>query len=306
MKKVLSLIAAVLLLFGLFHATAETARIAPEPVDFDALAEVIDEYGEYTDRDSVAAYLVYFGTLPCNYITQEEARDFGWEEGEDLWLSAPGYSLGGDPYPDEAGLFSAQEYLSALSPFLECDLNYQGGERGRERLIWNEFSLWYTADGIWFDELYPGDGVLTDWEALLALPESTEAPPEAKEPTIEEIYASMVEKDGHYQDLEHVVAYLVTYHRLPANYITKSEAQRLGWVASKGNLSAVAPGCSIGGDRFGNYAGILPKASYTECDIDLTGPTRNAKRVIFDSKGNIYYTEDHYQTFTRVYPAEQE
>ena len=57
MKKVLSLIAAVLLLFGLFHATAETARIAPEPVDFDALAEVIDEYGEYTDRDSVAAYL---------------------------------------------------------------------------------------------------------------------------------------------------------------------------------------------------------------------------------------------------------
>ena len=169
MKKVLSLIAAVLLLFGLFHATAETARIVPEPVDFDALAEVIDEYGEYTDRDSVAAYLVYFGTLPCNYITREEARDFGWEEGEDLWLSAPGYSLGGDPYPDEAGLFSAQEYLSDLSPFLECDLNYQGGERGRERLIWNEFSLWYTADGIWFDELYPGDGVLTDWEALLAL-----------------------------------------------------------------------------------------------------------------------------------------
>ena len=124
--------------------------------------------------------------------------------------------------------------------------------------------------------------------------------------TIEEIYASMVEKDGHYQDLEHVVAYLVTYHRLPANYITKSEAQRLGWVASKGNLSAVAPGCSIGGDRFGNYEGILPKGSYTECDIDFTGPTRNAKRVIFDSKGNIYYTEDHYQTFTRVYPAEQE
>ena len=116
----------------------------------------------------------------------------------------------------------------------------------------------------------------------------------------------MVEKDGHYQDLEHVVAYLVTYHRLPANYITKSEAQRLGWVASKGNLSAVAPGCSIGGDRFGNYEGILPKGSYTECDIDFTGPTRNAKRVIFDSKGNIYYTEDHYQTFTRVYPAEQE
>lgn len=38
-----------------------------------------------------------------------------------------------------------------------------------------------------------------------------------------------------------VADYLQTYHKLPDNYITKSEAQALGWVASKGNLADVAP-----------------------------------------------------------------
>ncbi|MBQ9264532.1 MAG: peptidoglycan-binding protein [Clostridia bacterium] len=106
-----------------------------------------------------------------------------------------------------------------------------------------------------------------------------------------------------YSDKEHVAAYLKAYGQLPPNYITKQEAQSLGWVASYGNLWEVAPGKSIGGDRFGNYEGQLPVKygrRYFECDIDFDGSFRNAKRIIFSNDGLIFYTEDHYNTFEEI------
>ena len=77
----------------------------------------------------------------------------------------------------------------------------------------------------------------------------------------------------------------------------------LGWDNRKGNLWSVAEGCSIGGDRFGNYEGILPDQKgrkWTECDIDFDGGYRNGKRVVFSNDGLIYYTGDHYQPFDEV------
>ncbi len=112
-----------------------------------------------------------------------------------------------------------------------------------------------------------------------------------------------LEKNGSYSSKEDVAAYLRQYGKLPPNYITKSEAERLGWDSSKGNLWKVAPGKSIGGDRFGNYEGLLPGGSYTECDIDYQGGYRDSKRLVFRKEKNqwfIYYTEDHYNTFTEV------
>ena len=112
-----------------------------------------------------------------------------------------------------------------------------------------------------------------------------------------------VEKDGWYDTLEEVAVYLTVYDDLPGNYMTKREAQKLGWVSSKGNLWDVAYGCSIGGDRFGNYEGILPEKkgrSWTECDIDFEGDFRGAKRIVFSSDDLIYYTDDHYETFEKV------
>jgi guanyl-specific ribonuclease Sa len=54
--------------------------------------------------------------------------------------------------------------------------------------------------------------------------------------------------------------------------------------------------------RFGNYEGLLPEAdgrSYTECDIDtLHQDSRGAKRIVFSNDGLIYYTDDHYESFT--------
>jgi len=61
----------------------------------------------------------------------------------------------------------------------------------------------------------------------------------------------------------------------------------------------------IGGDRFGNYEGLLPDAegrTWTECDIDtLHEKNRGAKRIVFSNDGLIYYTEDHYESFTLLY-----
>ena len=111
----------------------------------------------------------------------------------------------------------------------------------------------------------------------------------------------------YYYDLESVVLYLECYGMLPDNYITKKEAQALGWDSKEGNLGAVAPGKSIGGDYFGNYEGRLPEADgreYHECDIDSTGSYRGAKRLVYSNDGLIYYTEDHYETFELMYGEE--
>lgn len=113
-----------------------------------------------------------------------------------------------------------------------------------------------------------------------------------------------VDKKGSYTSPEDVAAYIHTFGTLPSNFITKSEARDLGWDNSKGNLWDVAEGKSIGGDRFGNYEGLLPKAEgrkYTECDVNYEGGYRGSERIIFSNDGLIFYTNDHYQTFTQLY-----
>ena len=112
-----------------------------------------------------------------------------------------------------------------------------------------------------------------------------------------------VEEGGRYDTMEEVAIYLTFFDELPENYITKKEAQALGWDNRKGNLWKVADGCSIGGDRFGNYEGLLPDAKgrrWTECDIGFDGGYRNGRRIVFSNDGLIYYTADHYQSFDEI------
>ncbi len=120
-----------------------------------------------------------------------------------------------------------------------------------------------------------------------------------------EVYAAdyPVTEDGWYSTMEEVAVYLATYEELPDNFLTKNEAEDLGWDNRKGNLNKVAPGCSIGGNRFGNYEGILPDAKnrkWTECDINYEGGYRGGERICFSNDGLIYYTDDHYESFTQV------
>ena len=115
-----------------------------------------------------------------------------------------------------------------------------------------------------------------------------------------------IDKDGHYFDKENVALYIYTYGELPANFITKDQARKLGWEG--GNVEAYAPGCAIGGDKFGNYEELLPTAKgrqYYECDIDTDGyHSRGSRRIVFSNDGLIYYTHDHYESFELLYGKE--
>jgi len=112
-----------------------------------------------------------------------------------------------------------------------------------------------------------------------------------------------VSEDGVYDSRDEVALYIHLYGHLPSNYITKKEAEALGWTG--GSLEPYAPGKSIGGSRFGNYEGILPEKAgrkYTECDIDTMGKkSRGAKRIVYSNDGLIFYTDDHYESFTLLY-----
>ena len=113
-----------------------------------------------------------------------------------------------------------------------------------------------------------------------------------------------VTRDGTYTDKDHVAAYIHEYGKLPSNFISKTKAKKAGWDSESGNLWDVCPGKSIGGGTFYNDDGLLPEKSgrtWKECDIDYEGGYRGAKRICYSSDGLIYYTSDHYQSFTQLY-----
>ena len=134
-----------------------------------------------------------------------------------------------------------------------------------------------------------------------AAEDTTPTEPAQEEPAEE----AVLPEDGSYTTKEDVALYLITYGHLPDNFVTKKEAEKAGW--SGGSLEKVLPGKCIGGDRFGNLEGKLPKASgrrWTECDINTLGKkSRGAERLVFSNDGLIYYTDDHYETFELVWGA---
>lgn len=114
------------------------------------------------------------------------------------------------------------------------------------------------------------------------------------------------DEHGSYTTRDDVALYIHIYGKLPENFITKKQAQELGW--NGGSLEPYADGRCIGGSRFGNYEGLLPEKDgrvYTECDIDTLGAdSRGAKRIVFSNDGLIFYTNDHYKSFTLLYGEE--
>ena len=135
-------------------------------------------------------------------------------------------------------------------------------------------------------------------EAQAAEPEEPQAQ-EQQAPAAEESLQE-IDEDGSYTTKEDVALYIHIYGKLPSNFITKKQAEKLGW--NGGSLEPYAPGKCIGGGYFGNYEGILPDGNYKECDIDTLGKKkRGAKRLIYSDDGRIYYTDDHYESFTQLY-----
>ncbi len=110
-----------------------------------------------------------------------------------------------------------------------------------------------------------------------------------------------LDPEGFYYSKEDVALFIHQYGKLPKNFITKNQAKsQFG-----GNREAMNHGYRIGGDTFKNREGLLPKKTgrtYTECDIVRQGLLdRGAFRIVFSNDGLVYYTDDHYRSFTLLY-----
>ncbi len=59
------------------------------------------------------------------------------------------------------------------------------------------------------------------------------------------------------------------------------------------------------GSRFGNYEGILPDEDdgyYQEYTVETPGLShRGARRIVRGAEGEFYWTEDHYESFERIW-----
>ena len=142
--------------------------------------------------------------------------------------------------------------------------------------------------------------------SVLGIGCTTRQPAPTPEITSEAPREAAIDEAGTYDQADDVALYIYTYNKLPSNYISKKEAKKLGWEG--GSVEQVAPGKCIGGDWYGNYEGLLPAKEgreYHECDIDTLGKKkRGAKRIIYSNDGLIYYTDNHYESFTLLYGEE--
>jgi len=134
----------------------------------------------------------------------------------------------------------------------------------------------------------------------------------SSENSLSNIYEAVV-KNGIYTTRDSVAAYLCKFGVLPKNYVNKATGKVLyeeetGNVFSKWNFNPwTTIGVMIGGDTFNNYADdpnpdyyhpSLPEGSYQEADVDYYAENRGTKRLVYADECVIYWTADHYETFT--------
>ncbi|MEG2291182.1 MAG: ribonuclease domain-containing protein [Clostridium sp.] len=95
------------------------------------------------DFQGVADYIHKNNALPNNFITKDEAKKLGWNPGEDLWKYAPDKSIGGDYFGNHEGTLPSKSGRK----WTECDINYNGGSRGGDRIVFSNDGLIYgTSD----------------------------------------------------------------------------------------------------------------------------------------------------------------
>ena len=113
----------------------------------------IEENGIYSKPEEVAEYIHIFGKLPKNYITKKEARELGWESSKgNLWDVTDKKSIGGDSFGNREGRLPK----ASGRKWYECDVNYNGGYRGGERIVFSNDGLIYYTDDHYetFKQLY--------------------------------------------------------------------------------------------------------------------------------------------------------
>lgn len=115
-----------------------------------------------------------------------------------------------------------------------------------------------------------------------------------------------ISESGIYTARDSVAAYLCKFEKLPSNYRTKAEAEELyaatGKTFSKWNFNPWETlGVMVGGDTFQNSEGLLPQNAYRKCDVDYSAANRGTKRLVYAESCQIFYTANHYRSFTKIH-----
>jgi len=165
LKKIFALLLVLVMLVLSFALGEEMEDIEVLVADGVAITEeLLVEYGfNYYTPEEVALYLYVFVELPPNFLTKDEARELGWVSSKgNLWDVADGMCIGGDIFGNREGLLPEAEDYERI--YYECDVNYAGGFRGSERVVFSDDGLiYYTGDHYEsFELLYDGwyDGEL--------------------------------------------------------------------------------------------------------------------------------------------------
>lgn len=153
MKKLLAMLLVLMLMLA--GALGEAQEVLVDEY-FAMTDEISVEWGyDYFTPEEVSLYLYAFGCLPPNYLTKDEAKDMGWVSSEgNLWEIGYGFCIGGDTFGNREGLLPNAKDRK----WYECDVNYEGGFRGSERLVFSTDGLiYYTFDHYeTFELLYDG------------------------------------------------------------------------------------------------------------------------------------------------------
>lgn len=139
--KMRGLLSTLIVLALILGACSSKGTIVEEPVKEISMVE---ESMYYYSAEEVALYIHTYNRLPDNYITKSEAKELGWDsQAGNLWDVAEGYIIGGDKFGNREKLLPIKEGRK----YYEADVNYEGGYRGAERLVFSDDGLiFYTKD----------------------------------------------------------------------------------------------------------------------------------------------------------------
>lgn len=149
----LSCILALLLALGTWACSTPSAAPQDAQATSSAVTVQVEHGSSYTSKEEVGAYLHEYGELPPNFISKTKAKKAGWVPSEgNLDEVCPGMSIGGSVFYNDDGKLPDAEGRA----WHECDIDYHGGMRGPERIVWSTDGLiYYTSDHYeTFEQLY--------------------------------------------------------------------------------------------------------------------------------------------------------
>lgn len=140
----------------------EEFPIQPD-ISYSTTAEAappVEEGEYYYDLENVVLYLEYYGCLPDNYITKNEARDLGWSGGTpERFLE--GSAIGGDKFGNREKILPVEKGRT----YTECDLNTNGADsRGAERLVFSNDGLYFHTEDHY--EHFTEYTITEDWQVV--------------------------------------------------------------------------------------------------------------------------------------------